>query len=123
MVKDPSLALISILVCSTNIIFAYFIQNQPWYIFTAAAYLIGATINHSLHIFVHDLTHYTAFESIFLNRMIAFICNISTALPTAMSFGKYHYIHHEQLGIPDVDPDLPLDIEIKMFRNTFTKIL
>ena len=56
---------------------------------------------------MHDLTHYSAFESLTLNRLAAILTNIGEGIPSAISFGKYHYDHHIYLGVPIYDPDLP----------------
>jgi sphingolipid 4-desaturase/C4-monooxygenase len=53
------------------------------------------------------LTHYTAFENQNLNRLAALMTNIPTLAPSAITFGKYHWEHHQNMGNPDCDADLP----------------
>lgn len=49
-------------------------------------YAVGATLNHTMQALVHDLTHFTAFESVFWNRFFAFVSNVPTCIPSAISF-------------------------------------
>lgn len=86
-------------------------------------YIIGASLNHTMQSLVHDLTHYTAFESLFWNRFFAFITNIPTTVPSAMSFGHYHREHHVALGHPERDTDLPTEWEIRFFNKPWKKVL
>lgn len=56
---------------------------------------------------IHDLTHYTAFDSWNINRIFAILSCLPTGLPSAITFGKYHWEHHKNLGNPEYDADLP----------------
>jgi sphingolipid delta-4 desaturase len=40
-----------------------------------------------------------------------------------MAFGKFHADHHNYLGRPDMDPDMPCPLEIEFFRTPFRKVL
>lgn len=62
---------------------------------------------------IHELTHYTAFEAYLWNRLSAIMVTLPTCLPSAITFGKYHYDHHVHMGHPDYDADLPTKYEIK----------
>jgi len=70
-----------------------------------------------MQVLVHDLTHYTAFESLKLNKLAAIITNIPTCVPSALAFAKYHADHHLYMGQPDKDADLPSEIEIRMIST------
>lgn len=71
---------------------------------------------------IHDLTHYTAFESYTLNRIFACLACVPSGLPSAITFGKYHWEHHVNMGNPDYDADLPTPLEIRIFRTPLTKV-
>lgn len=43
-------------------------------------------------------------------------------LPSALSFGKHHSDHHNFLGEPRKDPDLPLKQESEASKNPFYKL-
>lgn len=49
-----------------------------------------------------------------VNKIMAALCNIPMAIPSALSFGKYHSDHHNFLGEEMGDPDLPLPWESKL---------
>ena len=49
-----------------------------------------------------------------LNKVTAMIANIPMAIPTAMSFSRYHADHHNYMGEINNDPDLPLFWESKL---------
>jgi len=83
------------------------VQHQSWGVFLAVMYIVGATLNHTCQVLVHDLTHYTAFENFNVNRIFALITNIPTLAPSSITFGKYHYEHHEHMGDTSKDADLP----------------
>lgn len=64
---------------------------------------------------IHELTHYTAFDGFLWNRLSAIMVTIPTCLPSAITFGKYHYEHHVNMGNPEYDADLPTKWEIGLF--------
>lgn len=76
-------------------------------VYLGVMYIVGATLNHTCHILIHDLTHYTAYDSFIANRANAIFVNIPIAVPSAISFGRYHRDHHLNMGNPDFDYDLP----------------
>jgi sphingolipid delta-4 desaturase len=86
-------------------------------------YAVGGTINHTLHVLVHDFTHYSGHPNILVNKAFAIFCNISMGIPSAISFGLYHSDHHNFMGEREKDPDLPTNFEIKIFDNKILKAL
>ena len=87
-------------------------------------YCISATIAHTLHVIIHDLTHYSGHADKNVNRIVAIMCNVVIGIPSAMSFGKHHADHHNFLGEKSKDPDLPLDVEAQWIKkNPLNKLL
>ncbi len=78
------------------------------------AYLVGGLLNHTLHCCIHDFTHFGGHKNLNVNKVMAALCNIPMALPSAISFGRYHSDHHNFLGEINGDPDLPLLWESKL---------
>jgi len=99
-VKDPLSAVIAAAIAIFQVTSAAYIQHTSWPVFFLWMYVVGASLNHTTQSLVHDLTHYTAFENINLNRFFAFIANLPTTFPSAMPFGHYHRDHHLFLGRP-----------------------
>ena len=52
-----------------------------------------------------------------VNKFMAVLCNIPMAIPSAISFGRYHSDHHNFLGELRGDPDLPLPWEAKISKE------
>ncbi|EGR30635.1 hypothetical protein IMG5_127390 [Ichthyophthirius multifiliis] len=120
--KDPISAYLAIIVTSIQLCIAYFIQNTSWPIYLSTIYVFGASLNHTMFALLHDLTHYTAFENININRFMAFITNITSCIPSAMAFTHYHREHHLDQGNPQRDADLPTQWEINTFNTPIRKI-
>lgn len=68
-----------------------------WF-FLLNSYLVGGTLAHTLGTCIHDLTHYCGSCNMMLNKVVAIIANIPMAIPSAMSFGRYHADHHNYMS-------------------------
>jgi len=100
---------------------AYYCQNAPWYVFLFLAYAFGGTLNHTLQLAVHELSHNLCFHSGMANKLFAIFCNFPTALPSAIMFQKYHMDHHAYQGVDGVDTDIPSLPEVRFFDNRIKK--
>lgn len=76
-----------------------------------------------MHVLIHDFTHWAGHPNMYVNKVFGILCNIPMGLPSAISFGKYHNDHHNYLGEPGKDPDLPTGIEAFICRNAFCKFM
>lgn len=83
------------------------IQDMPLWFVLLDAYIVAATLNHTLYICVHDLTHHSSF----FNKVLAVLCNVPTGVPSAMGFGRHHADHHLYFGEESKDADLPFRAE------------
>lgn len=63
-------------------------KDCSWPIFLVTAYVLGGTCTHTVQILVHDVTHFTAFETVNYNRYLAILVNCVTGVPSAITFGK-----------------------------------
>merc|ERR1719259_66520 len=104
---------------SFQIISCYFIKDISWPLVILLAYLIGGTINHSLTLAIHDISHNTAFgySKSKRNRYFGMIANLPIGVPMSIGFKKYHVDHHRYLGGDVLDVDLPTPLEGFLFRN------
>ncbi|KAL7754459.1 sphingolipid delta-4 desaturase [Sorochytrium milnesiophthora] len=91
-------------------------------LFWAVAYAVGATINHSLFLAIHEITHGLAFKSYKANKIFSFFANLPIGLPYAMAFQGYHKEHHTMQGVDGVDTDLPTELEGKLFSSVPGKL-
>ncbi|MCP4912001.1 MAG: fatty acid desaturase [Oligoflexia bacterium] len=112
------------LVVSFQLILAYFLRDQAWYVILAVAYFVGAFANHSLYVMIHECCHNLVLKGSFLNKIMGIICDIPLVLPSAMGFRKYHMIHHKHLGEYSYDPDITSYTEARLIGNSaFMKTL
>merc|ERR1711871_947267 len=90
---------------------AFLVRDWPWIPFLAAAYVIGATANHSLFLAIHELSHNLGFKTIMGNRLCGMLANLPIGIAYSVTFKPYHMEHHRYQGEPGVDTDIPTAIE------------
>lgn len=88
----------------------YYVKDTSWPVFLTVLYVLGGTYGHTLHVLIHDFTHFGGHKNIMVNKIMGVLCNIPMGIPSALSFGKYHADHHNYLGEKGRDPDLPMRI-------------
>ncbi|MEQ1875373.1 MAG: fatty acid desaturase [Bdellovibrionia bacterium] len=92
---------------------AWLLRDSPWWAILIAAYSIGALACHGLWALIHDCTHNLAFRGNRANSWLQIIANLPHLLPSAMSFRKYHLLHHKYQGDLDLDADLAAPFEVR----------
>ena len=105
-----------------QLLVASLLSSSPWYIILPLAYLLGGTLNHSLQLAVHELSHNLCFEAPLLNKLAAIFANLATGFPSSVSFQKYHMDHHQWQGVDGVDTDIPTPTEVSVFVNSLLKV-
>lgn len=106
-----------------NLASAYLLRNSEWWLIIVLAYVWGGTINHSLTLAVHELSHGLVFESRNLNILFGYLASIPHGLPTFITFKKFHLIHHLNQGYKNIDTDLPTAMEGRFFTTKLSKFL
>jgi len=119
----PKTAIVVMFIFITQMTIAYYIRDSSFWIILPVAYIYGGTVNHTLQLAVHDLSHNLGFESIWLNRVFSIIANLSTGFPSACTFTRYHMDHHQFQGVHGIDTDVPTMWEVRMFTNALLKTL
>ena len=120
---DLKLVYATIALVIAQITIAFFIGQLHWIPFVLVTYFIGATIAHALFLAIHEITHDLAFKSKLNNNRLALFANIPIVLPYAISFKIYHGLHHWDQGRDGVDADIPTELEAKLFRGFFGKLV
>jgi sphingolipid delta-4 desaturase len=86
---------------------ALWLGPLSWKIWLPVAYIVGATIDHALWALIHDCCHNLVFRSRTANRFVAILANVPLVVPGAISFCKYHLLHHRHMGDMDLDAGVP----------------
>ena len=103
---------------------AVLVSHRSWMLWLPCAYVIGATIDHALWVLIHECCHHLVFRSRVANRIVAIVANIPLVVPGAMSFSKYHLLHHRHLGELDLDAGIPGPTEARLVgRSAIAKAL
>lgn len=92
-------------------------MDCSWPVFVGMAYVCGTSMTHALFLAIHEITHYTVFQTKWMNSALAMVANIPIVFPYAMMFRDYHADHHRYLGWEDVDTDLPTNLELKLLDS------
>lgn len=121
--SDWRISLQCLFMVTAQIFMAYMIQSSSWPILLVAAYVIGGTLNHSLSLSLHEISHNLAFGNKYamVNRILGFFANMPLGVPASITFRKYHLDHHKYQGDSLIDTDLPTKIEVKMFSSKIGK--
>ena len=86
-------------------------------------YWVSGTLNHSLFLAMHEVTHDLFFESRWANKIFSYIVNIPMGVPASVYFRTYHGLHHTNLGELGQDTDIPSVFEGKIFRGKLGKLV
>jgi sphingolipid delta-4 desaturase len=102
---------------------ALLVGSRPWFLWLPCAYVVGATIDHALWALIHDCSHNLVFRSRTANRVVAILANLPLVVPGAISFAKYHLLHHRNMGDLELDAGIPGPTESKVVgRSRVAKI-
>jgi len=105
--------------------FAYLVSSLhlSWPLLFVLSWVVGGTLNHSLQLAVHELSHNLCFDSPLANKCAAIFANLATGFPSSVSFQKYHMDHHQWQGVDGIDTDIPTRAEIAFFSSSLRKVL
>lgn len=102
----PLSALLVVALVALQFAIAILCADSRWYVWLPLAYVVGATVDHALWVLIHECSHNLIFRRRALNRATALLANAPLVAPAAMSFCKYHLLHHRYLGEHELDADL-----------------
>jgi len=94
-------------------------REAPLWLILVLAYTVGATLSHALYVMIHEATHDLVLRGKASNKIMGIVANLPTVLPSAISFRKYHLLHHAHLGAVDMDPDVPYAWEARIVGNSW----
>ena len=108
-----------------QLLFIYAVQDLPWNIVILASCTLCGLLNHWLLSGIHEISHNVAFGNLkpTHNRLFGIFANIPIGVPCSIAFKKYHIDHHKYLATEELDPDLPTELEARLFTNTPMKFI
>ena len=117
--RNPFSALIILFVVASQIVIAYLLGEQTWWLTIIAAFFVGAFADHSLFVLIHEASHNLIFKNRTLNTIFGIISDLPKVVPSYVSFKSYHLKHHSFQGDYYLDADLASKWEAKLIGNTF----
>jgi sphingolipid 4-desaturase/C4-monooxygenase len=108
---------------ATQLLLAFLLRDAPWWLILLVAYGVGGVINQALLLAIHELSHNLAFRKPWHNRVFAMFVNLPVGVPVAETFRYYHLLHHTHQGDERLDTDLPTNLEARLLRGRFSKLL
>lgn len=103
-----------VLIAAAQLALAIALRHAHWYVWLPCAYLLGATFDHALWVLIHECSHNLVFRGRNANRVISMVANVPIVVPGAISFTKYHLLHHRHLGEIGLDAGIPGPGELRL---------
>lgn len=117
--RNPLSALIILFVVALQLVIAYLLGEQVWWLTIIAAFFVGAFADHTLFVLIHEASHNLIFKNRTLNTIFGIIADLPKVVPSYVSFKSYHLKHHSFQGDYYLDADLASKWEAKLIGNTF----
>ncbi len=105
-------------IVAAQLLVAWFLRDQPWWMILLVAYGVGAFADHALWTLIHECTHNLVFRKASENSLLQLVANIPIVIPSAIAFRRYHLLHHNHQGDEDLDADLPSPLEARLVGNS-----
>lgn len=102
------------LLVAAQLALAYVARDLPIWALLLVAWTGGAVLAHALYVMIHELAHDLVLKRSESNKLLGILANTATVLPSAVSFRKYHLLHHRRMGELDYDADLPSPWEVRL---------
>lgn len=120
---DARTFLIVSFILATQCAMAYMLRDASWAWIWFFAYLYGGTVNHTQQLAAHELSHNLCWKAPWANKLTGILANLSTGVPSSITFQKYHMEHHQFQGVDGVDTDVPTQWEVNTFTNAAMKVV
>ena len=86
--KNPYTIFAIIGLVTFQVVMAWLVRDQSWWIVIGAAYLLGAFADHALFVMIHECTHQLLFKTKNANRWASMFANMPQIFPSAMMCHK-----------------------------------
>jgi len=121
-VTEPLTFVVVTIIFTIQLSMAYALRDASWPILVVCAYIIGGTLNHSLQLAAHELSHNLCWSWGIGNKLTGIYANFVTGIPSSITFQRYHMDHHQYQGVDGIDTDIPTSWEVDYFTNCALKV-
>ena len=104
--RNPWTALIVVGVVALQLSIAFVLADAWWLWIVLVAYLVGAFANHALAVCNHEAAHNLILPKPWQNLLMGIIGDIPIAFPSAVTFRRFHLVHHGHMGEYELDGDI-----------------
>jgi len=115
--KNPYTFFVILFCVSFQLVIAWLLKDQSWWLVLLAAYFAGAFACHTLFVCIHECAHNLLFKKRAFNSIAGIIANLPLVFPSSVSFQKYHLKHHSYQGVEELDADMPYRWEGALINN------
>lgn len=121
---DYNMVVMTYVCVIAQLVTSYMVKDASWFNVILLAYTFGGCMVHLLWSIVHEASHRTLFgrNRPLANTLTAMVANTPIGFPMAVTFKRYHMLHHRYQGDGRYDVDLPTYFEAKIFSTTLGKI-
>lgn len=116
--RNPWSALLVVALVLAMVALAWVVRAQPVWAVFLVAFGVGAFVNHTLFVLIHEASHNLVFRNGTWNRIVAIAANLPHVAPSAISFQKYHLKHHAFQGVYELDADIPSRWEARLIGGS-----
>src|SRR5574338_182375 len=116
--RYPVSFMLILFVVALQIVIAFVIKDQAWWVPLITAFLVGAFANHACFVLIHEAAHNLIFKNRAMNYIAGIIADIPNVLPSSVSFRSYHLKHHSHQGDYYMDADLASRWEARLIGNS-----
>jgi len=97
---DPVVAVYVSITVLIQLVMGYLVRDASWQTIIPLAWIVSATLNHSLGGAIHEIGHNLAFghKRPLANRALGMLANLPYMIPMSVSYKKYHADHHRYMG-------------------------
>ena len=115
--KNRTTAVIIFACVILQVVSAYILRDQSWWLIFGLSWLVGAFPTHILFVCIHEAAHNLIYKLPKNNTLIAIVGNFPSIVPTAITFKNFHIKHHAFQGVHDLDADIPSEWEARLIQN------
>lgn len=115
--RNPWTALIVVGVAALQLAIAFVLADAGWLWIVVVAYLVGAFANHALFVCNHEAAHNLILPKQWQNLVMGILGDVPLAFPSAVTFRRFHLVHHAHMGEYDLDGDLATRTEARWVGN------